>query len=189
MFDVWMRLLRAIEGSVLWLPSANPAAMRNLRREANQRGVAAERLVFASHMPAAEDHLARLARADLFLDTLPYNAHTTAMDALWAGLPVLTCTGNSFAGRVATSLLHAAGLPELIADSPPAYEATALNIARNPAVLAAIRAKLRGNRNGCALFDTERFTRNLEAAYRLMREHAQRGESPESFAVKAGAPP
>jgi predicted O-linked N-acetylglucosamine transferase (SPINDLY family) len=187
-FDVWMRLLVAIEGSVLWLPSANTAAMRNLRREAEQRGVAAERLVFASHMPAAEDHLARLALADLFLDTLPYNAHTTAMDALWAGLPVLTCTGNSFAGRVATSLLHAAGLPELVADSLAAYEALALNSARDPSVLAAIRAKLRRNRNRCALFDTERFTRNLEAAYGTMWERAQRGESPESFAVEAGAP-
>jgi predicted O-linked N-acetylglucosamine transferase (SPINDLY family) len=183
MFDIWMRLLRAVEGSVLWLPSANPTAMRNLQREAEARGVSPERIVFAPHLPAAEDHLARLRAADLFLDTLPYNAHSTAMDALWAGLPILTVKGQSFASRVAASLLTAAGLPELIAESLDAYEALALDLARNPTSLAALREKLRDRRDNCALFDTARFTRNLEAALGMMWERTQRGEPPATFSV------
>jgi predicted O-linked N-acetylglucosamine transferase (SPINDLY family) len=136
-------------------------------------------------MPAAEDHLARLGMADLFLDTLPYNAHTTAMDALWAGLPVLTCMGESFAGRVAASLLRAAALPELIVDSLAAYEGLALALARDPAALAALKEKLHRNRDTAALFDTKRFTRNLEAAYSAMSSRAQNGAPPASFAAEA----
>jgi predicted O-linked N-acetylglucosamine transferase (SPINDLY family) len=183
MFDVWMRLLRAVEGSVLWLPSVNPTAVRNLQREAEARGVSPERIVFAPHLPAAEDHLARLRAADLFLDTLPYNAHSTAMDALWAGLPILTVKGESFASRVAASLLIAAGLPDLIVDSLDAYESLALDLARNPAALAAVRERLRRGRDSCALFDTARFTRNLEAALGMMWERTQKGEPPASFSV------
>ena len=185
MFDVWMRLLGSVEGSVLWLPSANSAAMRNLRREAEARAVAPDRIVFAAHLPAAEDHLARLSLAGLFLDTLPYNAHSTACDALWAGLPVLTCKGESFAGRVGASLLQAAGLPELIAGSLADYEALALNLARDSGALAAIKAKLQQGRTSCALFDTAGFTRHLEAAYIAMWERARHGLPPASFAVDA----
>jgi predicted O-linked N-acetylglucosamine transferase (SPINDLY family) len=184
-FDIWMRLLLGTEGSVLWLPASNLTAMRNLKREAVARGVVAERVVFAPHLPAAEDHLARLAAADLFLDTLPYNAHTTASDALWAGLPVLTCKGESFAGSVAASLLHGCGLPELIVDSLAAYEDKALGLAHDLAGLANLKAKLAHNRNSCALFDTARFTRNLQAAYTVMWGRAERGEPPASFAVEA----
>lgn len=165
MFDIWMRLLRGVEGSVLWLPQSNAAAMRNLRREAEARGVPAERLVFAPFVANGEDHLARLGLADLFLDTLPYNAHATASDALWAGVPLLTCLGSTFAGRVAASVLKAAGVPELITESLEAYEALALRLARDAEALSAIRNRLARNREICALFDTAAFTRNLEAAY------------------------
>jgi predicted O-linked N-acetylglucosamine transferase (SPINDLY family) len=183
MFEVWMRLLRDVEGSVLWLPSANPAAMRNLQREADARGVSPGRIVFAPHVPAAEDHLARLGSADLFLDTYPYNAHSTAMDALWAGLPVLTMKGGSFASRVAASLLNAAGLPDLIVDSLDAYESLARDLARSPAALAALKERLRQGRDSCALFDTARFTRNLEAGFGMMWERTQKGEPPISFSL------
>jgi predicted O-linked N-acetylglucosamine transferase (SPINDLY family) len=169
MFDVWMRLLSAVEGSVLWLPAVNNAAVGNLRREAQHRGVNAARLVFAPFLASAEEHLARLRLADLFLDTLPYNAHSTAADALWAGLPVLTTPGTTFAGRVAASLLQAIGLPEMIAPSLAAYESTALELARDHSTLGAIKEKLSRNRHTHPLFDTARFTRNLEAAYLQMR--------------------
>jgi len=132
----------------LWLPHNNALAMRNLAREAELRGVAAKRLVFAPPIAAADEHLARLSLADLFLDTLPYNAHTSAIDALWAGVPLLTLLGNSFAGRAAASALNAAGLPDLIAHSPAGYEALALSLARNSAALAGLRAKLARNRLG-----------------------------------------
>src|SRR5262249_31284059 len=140
-FDVWMRLLHAVDDSVLWLLRNNDSAEKNLRNEATARGVDPARLVFAAQMPL-EDHLARYRLADLFLDTLPCNAHTTASDALWAGLPVLTCCGNSFAGRVAASLLTAVGLPELITHSFADYEARALRLARDGPLLASIKAKL-----------------------------------------------
>ena len=172
MFDVWMRLLRDLDGSVLWLFEDNADAVRNLRREAARRGVAAERLVFAPRA-APSEHLARHALADLFLDTLPYGAHTTASDALWAGLPVLTCTGTTFAGRVATSLLHAIGMPELIAADLALYEAKARALAGNPTELAALREKLARNRLTHPLFDTARFARNLEAAYVSIWEQEQ----------------
>ena len=181
-FDIWMRLLSGVPGSVLWLLEGNAAAVRNLRQEAQRRGVAPERLVFAPRMNLPE-HLARHRQADLFVDTLPCNAHTTASDALWAGLPLLTCTGGTFAGRVGASLLHAAGLPELVTDSLDAYEARARELATAPGELAAIRARLERNRSTCPLFDTERFRRHIESAYSTMWERWQRGMPPASFAV------
>jgi len=184
-FEVWMRLLGAVSGAVLWLPEGNEAARRNLTREAQARGVEPRRLIFAAYARNPEDHLARLALGDVFLDTLPYNAHSTASDALWAGLPVLTCPGGTFAGRVAASQLYAAGLPELIADSLSAYEEMALKLARDAAMLAGVKAKLRQNRDSCPLFDTGRFTRHLEAAYTQMWELHRRGRAPEGFTVAA----
>ena len=172
-FDVWMRLLEAVEKSVLWLPATNDAAMRNLRREAEARGTDAARLIFAPFLESADEHLARLRLADLFLDTLPYNAHSTASDALWAGLPVLTTPGETFAGRVAASLLKAAGLPEMIANSLPAYEQMALRLATDPAALRDIRAKLARNRTTHPAFDTARFTRNLETAFLAIYERGR----------------
>jgi protein O-GlcNAc transferase len=182
-FDVWMRLLRAIEPSVLWLAGANDAVAGNLKGAAAARGVDPARLVFAPRLDRAADHLARHRAADLFLDTLPYNAHTTASDALWAGLPVLTCRGRSFAARVAASLLEAVGLPELVTASLADYEALALRLATDRTRLAAITAKLERNRAAAPLFDTDRFRRHLEAAYRTMWDTWQRGEPPQSFAV------
>jgi len=184
LFDVWMRLLRAVPGSVIWLRTGNEAAERNLRREAEAREVSADRLVFAGRVPRA-DHLARHRLADLFLDTLPYSAHTTAADALWAGLPVLTCPGRAFAGRVAASLVHAAGLPELAVSSLTEYERLALRLATDPAVLSAIKTKLRRSRASCPLFDTDRTRRHIERAYVAMWERWQRGEKPASFFVAA----
>jgi predicted O-linked N-acetylglucosamine transferase (SPINDLY family) len=181
-FSLWMRLLHAVPGSVLWLLDDNPIATTSLRREAAARGVASERLIFAPRMPLPE-HLARHRLADLFLDTLPCNAHTTASDALWAGLPLLTCTGSAFCGRVATSLLHAVELPELIATSLAEYEAIALRLASSPAMLAEVRERLARNRTSASLFDAERFRRHLEAAYMAMWERSERGEGPAAFTV------
>jgi protein O-GlcNAc transferase len=186
MFALWMRVLREIPESVLWLLEDNIDAVRNLKREAEERGVASERLVFAPKLSAAE-HFARHRLADLFLDTQPYGAHTTASDALWAGLPVLTVLGPTFSSRVAASLLTAMGLPEMIADSPEAYQAAALHLARCPEVLAAIRSRLAANRKTSALFDTARFTRNLESAYATMWQRWQRGQPPETFSVQGAA--
>jgi protein O-GlcNAc transferase len=185
MFDVWMRLLRSVEGSVLWLQPTNTAVMSNLRREAKARGVAPERLIFAPRIARAEDHLARLRVADLFLDTLPFNAHSTTCDALWVGLPVLTCPGNTFAARVAASLLRAVGLPELVTASLAEYEALARTLAQDPARLAAIKAKLVRNRDTEPLFDTARFTRDLEAVYTTMWERQQAGLPAAGFAVQS----
>jgi predicted O-linked N-acetylglucosamine transferase (SPINDLY family) len=183
MFDIWMRLLQAVPGSVLWLRAPPTSAIGNLRREARARGVSPDRLVFASRVPDPADHLARLRLADLFLDTLPYNAHGTACDALWAGVPVLTCMGKTFAGRVAASLLHAIGLPELVTASLPEYEQTALLLARDPARLSALKAKLMRNRDTAPLFDTARFTRDLEFAYTSMQERHESGMPPVAFSV------
>src|SRR5207248_4415047 len=144
-FDIWTRLLRAVPQSVLWLYEANPSMKVNLAREAEKRGVARERVVFAPRIDPPE-HLARHRLVDLFLDTLPYNAHTTASDALWAGLPVLTCTGETFASRVAASLLRAIHLPELITTTLEAYEQMAINLATHPQQLALIKRKLAENR-------------------------------------------
>jgi predicted O-linked N-acetylglucosamine transferase (SPINDLY family) len=183
MFDIWMRLLRGVEGSVLWLPENNASARRNLAREAQARGVAPERLVFAPLVPGAEAHLARLSLTDLFLDTLPYNAHTTCIDALWAGVPIVTMLGASFASRVAASALKAAGLPELIAASAAEYEELALALARDASKLSALREKLAASRLTCALFDTDRFTRRLESAFTTMWQRHQQGMPPAGFAV------
>lgn len=166
-FDIWMRLLHQVPGSVLWLLKANPWAENNLREEAHKRGVDPERLVFAARAPQAE-HLARQRLADLFLDTFNFNAHTTASDALWVGLPVLTKQGQGFAARVASSLLKAIDVPELITQSEEEYERLALELARQPERLSAIRRKLADNRLSTPLFDTELFTRHIEAAYRAV---------------------
>ncbi|HMI95158.1 MAG TPA: tetratricopeptide repeat protein, partial [Micropepsaceae bacterium] len=176
MFALWMRLLRKVEGSMLWLPENNESALRNLKREAEAAGIDAGRLVFAPHLASLEEHLARLSLADLFLDTLPCNAHSTASDALWAGLPVLTCMGSTFAGRVAASLLHALGLPELVVQSLADYEAKALSLATDAAALADLKTKLARQREIAPLFDTVRFTRNLESAFATMRNGTARGE-------------
>lgn len=181
-FDVWMRLLAKLAGSVLWLLEDNAAVSRNLRSEAVRRGITPERLVFAPRLDL-DKHLARHRLADLFLDTLPYNAHTTASDALWAGLPVLTCMGTTFPGRVAASLLNAVGLPELITESLADYEALALKLATRPALLSDIRARLSRNRSEYPLFNAKRFCSHIESAYTLMWERHQRGDPPASFAV------
>jgi protein O-GlcNAc transferase len=180
--DIWCRLLAAVPDSVLWMVADSQDAQNNLRREVCARGVAAERLLFARRMEYAE-HLARLPLGDLFLDTLPYNAGATASDALWAGVPVLTCSGEAFASRMAGSLLRAIGLPELITCTLADYEALALRLARNPGELAGLRARLAVNRDSGPLFDTERFCRHLESAYEMVHARHQRGESPGSFRV------
>lgn len=184
-FAIWMRLLAAVPGSVLWLYATTAAAERNLRAEAARRGVAAERLVFAGHLEVSA-HLARQRLADLFLDTFYCNAHTTASDALWAGLPVVTCLGETFAGRGAASLLHAAGLPELVARSPAEYEALAGELAASPSRLAALKEKLARNRSTCALFDTAGYTRRLEAAYAAVWRRHCAGLPPADIDIEEG---
>ena len=181
-FDVWMQLLRSVPGSTLWLLRGNEVAERNLRQEAQARDIEPDRLVFAPRLQL-QDHLARHTNADLFLDTLPYNAHTTASDALWVGLPVLTCVGRAFPGRVAGSLLHALGLPELITNSLEDYEALALRLVGDPEYLSTIRAKLARNRDTAPLFDTNRFRLNMEAAYAEMWQTWQSGRPPRAIAV------
>jgi predicted O-linked N-acetylglucosamine transferase (SPINDLY family) len=166
-FDIWMRLLRDVPRSALWLKDYGDSAAGVLRREASARGIAPERLVFARNAPL-EEHLARHQLADLFLDTLPYGAHATAADALWAGLPVLTCLGGIFPSRVAASLLQATGLAELVTETAEQYEATALGLARDPARLRTLKERLAKDRATIALFDTARFTRNLETAFVAM---------------------
>ena len=183
MFAIWMRILAAVPHSVLWLLDSGEQVSRNLRKEAARHGIEEKRLVFAKKAPL-KDHLCRVAAADLLLDTLPYNAHTTASDALWVGLPVLTCSGRSFASRVAASLLHAAGLPELVMDSLALYEAEAIRLANDPAVVAALRARLMTNRSTSALFDTTAYTRHFETALTTMVAQRERGEPPRPFSVE-----
>jgi predicted O-linked N-acetylglucosamine transferase (SPINDLY family) len=178
-----MRLLAAVPNGVLWLLGTNAAAEANLRREAERRAVAPDRLIFAPKLPLA-DHLARSGHADLFLDTMPYNAHTTGSDALWAGVPLLTCLGSTFASRVAASLVRAVGLDELATGSLQDYEALALKLARDPAYLRALRDRLARNRNTHPLFDTARFARHIEAAYTTMWRCSQAGSTPQAFAVE-----
>lgn len=182
LLDIWMRLLKKVDGSVLWLLEDNPDAAANLRREAASRGVAPDRLLFARRTDL-ETHLARQRCADLFLDTLPCCAHTTASDALWAGLPLLTCMGETFTGRVAASVLSAAGLPDLITPNLAEYEARAHALATSPAALTEIRSRIESNRSTCALFDTARYCRHLEAAYSTMWQRTQCGEPPQPFSV------
>lgn len=183
-FDVWMRLLQRVPGSVMWLLENRAETTRNLLREVQARGVEPERLVFAPRA-RPEEHLARHALADLFLDTLPYNAHTTASDALWAGLPLVTCYGSTFPGRVASSLLYAIGLDELVTHSLAEYEALALALAGDPERLSAIRARLWEARKTSSLFDADRFARHIETAFRTMRNRYEAGEHPACFAIPA----
>jgi protein O-GlcNAc transferase len=184
-FEVWMRLLTRVPDSVVWLSKINRHAEANLRRAAAAQGVDPARLVIAPWTDSIEDHLARHRAADLFLDTLPYNAHSTASDALFAGLPVVTCMGGAFAGRVGASLLKAAGLPELVTNSLEDYETLAFTMATDRARLAAIRRKLDENRTTGRLFDNDRFRQGIEVAYSTMWDIYQRGESPKSFRVVA----
>lgn len=181
-FESWMRILQAVPKSVLWLFEENPIAGRNLREAAQRCGIAPERIVFAPRMPLAE-HLARHRLADLFIDTLPYNAHTTASDALWAGLPVLTCMGQTFAARVAASLLNALGLPELITSSAQAFEAKAIELATQPALLQSLQSKLATNRNTSPLFNAKLFAQHIEQAFETMLAKQQAGQMPEAFEV------
>ena len=167
---------------MLWLVASNPLVIDNLRREAVCRGVAGERLVFGAPTSRPE-YLARLRVADLFLDTLPYNAGATASDALWAGLPVLTCSGTTYVGRMAGALLTAAELPQLITTSLEAYERLALRLATEPGLLAGLRQRLIWNRPTVPLFDIARFTRDLERAYAQMWETWKAGRPPTAFSV------
>jgi protein O-GlcNAc transferase len=183
-FDLWMRILARVPGSVLWLIQESPGIQRNLRKEAEARGVSGDRLIFAARLPK-DRHLERHCLADLFLDTLLFNAHTTASDALWAGLPVLTCSGQTFASRVAASLLKAVGLPELVAKNPGEYERDAVYLALHPGDLDALRRKLQHNRLTWPLFDTVRFARHLEQAYRMMWQAHEAGEPPRAIEVPA----
>lgn len=182
-FDVWMRLLGQVPGAVLWLLIPNALCRDNLRREAAARGIDPDRLVFAERLPVAK-HLARHKLADLFLDLVPCNAHTTASDALWAGLPVLTCTGETFAGRVASSLLAAMGLDELITENLKAYERVALSLAKDKSKLEQLRHKIAVGREAAPLFNSTRYARNLERAYETMVDILKSGEAPRAFVVE-----
>jgi predicted O-linked N-acetylglucosamine transferase (SPINDLY family) len=181
-FAGWMRILKEVEGSALWLLQDNPWVAENLKNQAVHYGVHPQRLIFTERMSLPE-HLARHRQADLFLDSFPYNAHTTASDALWAGLPFLTLMGQSFASRVAASLLHAIGLPELITSTQSEYEALAIELAKNPEKLNAIKTKLAANRLTTPLFNTPLFTKNLEAAYLKMYERYQAGLTTDHIVV------
>ena len=186
-FGAWMRILARHPNSVLWLSHANAVAVGNLRKEASRRGIDARRLVFAERFDSLPEHLARLRSADLFLDTFPYNAHATALDALWAGVPVLTYAGESFASRVAASLISAVGLPELITRSLSEYEDLAVGLATDPERLRQIRAALAQYRSTTSLFDTAQYVKNLEAAYGTIYDRYLSGTVPghinEHFAV------
>ena len=181
-FDIWMRLLAKVKGSVLWLLKSNKWAEQNLQKEAEIRGISADRLVFADRVPQAE-HLARQSLADLFIDTFNCNAHTTASDALWAGLPLVTKLGESFAARVAGSLLNAIGLPELITESENSYEALILDLATNPRKLFKIKKKLSENRLTMPLFNTEKYTRHLENGYQQAYQRYFDGLKPDTILV------
>lgn len=181
-FDSWIRILKSVKGSVLWLLEENQTAAINLRKEAERRGGDPKRLVFARRINLP-DHLARHKAADLFLDTLPYNAHTTASDALWAGLPVLTRTGESFASRVAASLLHAVGLPELVTTGAEEYESLAIELAGNPDKLRAMKVKLESSKPEAPLFNTDLYTKNIEDAYTRMYERYQAGLPPDHIYI------
>jgi predicted O-linked N-acetylglucosamine transferase (SPINDLY family) len=182
LFAAWMQILLNTPGSVLWLLAEDEQAPINLRRHALALGVSPERIVFAPRSER-EAYLAKLARADLFLDTLPYNAGTTASDALWVGLPVLTQAGKSFAGRVAASLLKAVDMPELIATNLDEYVALAIQLAQQPERMAALRAKLIANSTTTRLFDTPAFTRSLESAFQQMHQAALAGQPPRDIHV------
>ena len=181
-FDSWMRILKTIEGSVLFLYAENEWAQKNLLKEAAVRGIESQRIIFGKHLPA-DEYLARYQACDLFLDTAPYNAGTTASDALWAGLPVLTLIGKSFASRVAASLLNAIDLPELITTTQSSYEATAIELARNPDKLSSIKQKLAQNRSSTQLFNTSLFTKNIEAVYTKIYQRYQEDLQPDHISI------
>jgi protein O-GlcNAc transferase len=183
-FGIWVHLLQRAPGSVLWLLGETAEIRENLVKEAASRGIAGERLVFASRVPYAE-HLARLTLADLCLDTLPFNGGATSADALCAGVPLITCAGEAFAARMAGSLLEAVGIPELITTSPAEYERRALELIGYPESLVELRARLAANVRAAPLFDSERYCRHLEAAYLEMSARAARGAPPASFSVEA----
>jgi predicted O-linked N-acetylglucosamine transferase (SPINDLY family) len=182
-FEGWMRILKAIEGSVLFLYAENEWAQKNLMKEAEARGIESQRIIFGKHLPA-DEYLARYQACDLFLDTTPYNAGTTASDALWAGLPVLTLIGNSFASRVAASLLNAIDLPELITTTQSAYEDKAIELAQNPDKLASIKQKLAQNRSSTQLFNTALFTKNIEAVYTKIYQRYQEDLAPDHISIQ-----
>jgi predicted O-linked N-acetylglucosamine transferase (SPINDLY family) len=182
-FDIWMRLLNKVDNSVLWLSESNPAVSRNLREAAKYRNIAPQRLVFSLFTKSHSDYLARYRVADLFLDTLPFNAGGTASDALWAGLPLLTCSGQTYTARMAGSLLNAIGLPELVTKTLEAYEQMAIDLATHPDKCAAIKRKLTENRLTAPLFDTKLFTKHIEAAYTMMYEHRRAGLMPDHIVV------
>ena len=184
-FDVWMRILARVPGSVLWLLQSSPQAAENLRREAQARGVDSARLVFAPKVPKPE-HLARHGLADLFLDTLHYNAHTTAVDSLWSGVPLLTCPGRSFASRVAASALAAVGMEQLVVADLAGYERLAVSLACEPHRYAQVRQALQHQLPGCALFDAERYARHLEAAYEQMWQRYTDGRGPGTIRIGRG---
>ena len=181
-FDIWMRLLNKVEGSVLWLRPSNQWAELNIKKEAQKRKVDPERIVFAGKVPM-DEHLARHKLADLFMDTFAFNAHSTATEALWAGLPVVTKTGQGFAARVAGSLLKAVGLPELVTESEEAYEALALDLAKHPERLAQIKVKLEANRLTQPLFDTKQYTKHLENGYQQVYQNYLDGKPPQTINV------
>jgi predicted O-linked N-acetylglucosamine transferase (SPINDLY family) len=182
-FTSWMHILQAVDGSVLWLLTGRPPLEANLSKAAERHGIDPRRLIFASNL-SPDRHLARLKQADLFLDSLPYNAHTTASDALWAGLPLLTCRGTTFPGRVAASLLTSVGMPELITESMDDYTARAIALARHPQTMSEMKKKLARNRLTRPLFDTDLFRRDIENAYIAMWQAWRGGESPKGFCVK-----
>jgi predicted O-linked N-acetylglucosamine transferase (SPINDLY family) len=183
-FAGWMRILNAVSDSSLWLPKSNKTAIQNLKQEAVKNGVDGNRLIFASRLELKEDHLKRIQSADLFLDTLPMNAHTTASDALRVGLPVLTRMGESFTSRVAASLLNAVNLPELITNSQEEYEALAIELATNPKKYKSLKDKLINNLPNAPLYDTPLFTRHIESAYKTMYERHREGLEPENIYVE-----
>jgi predicted O-linked N-acetylglucosamine transferase (SPINDLY family) len=180
-FDIWMRLLSKVPGSVAWMSVRESVAQNNLRLEAGRRGVSADRLVFAAHVKSKAAHLKRLGLADLFLDTHYYNAHATACDALWAGLPVLTCPADTFASRVGSSLLAAVGMPELVLPDLAAYEQAAVRLALRPRDLEALRQRLAASRTNAPLFDTASFVRDLERAFTSMCEICKNGQAPRAI--------
>jgi len=182
LFDIWTRLVRGVPGSVLWLVGGNSIVEDNLRREAEIRGLDPQRVIFASQLPYAQ-HLARLQLADLCLDTFPFNGGATTSDALWAGVPVVTCAGRSFAARMSGSLLHTLGMPELVARSLAEYEQLASQLASDRERLAGLRAQLAQRRATSPLFDTARFCRHLEAAYTAMRQRHADGLPPASLKI------
>jgi predicted O-linked N-acetylglucosamine transferase (SPINDLY family) len=183
-FIGWMRILKAVEGSVLWLTEGNNTAISNLKKEAKKNGVDENRIIFASRLTLREDHLNRIQLADLFIDTLPYNAHATTSDALQVGLPVLTCIGNSFASRVAASLINSVNLPELITNTQEQYESLAMELATHPEKLKTIKKKLSNNLPDSPLYDTPLFAKHLESAYSMMYERYQKGLDPDYIYVK-----